>query len=545
MKKNISTGCLLLLFICSVHMHAQTGQKIDSIQTISNSIESVRENNYSPIDSAILIDGQSFYSNYVANHILFEKLGFKSYGEVVTIVGLYKIDTANAIENQKNYYDAVRKIAIANLSKKINTVTYLTNEKSPLDTIRYYVERINTYEGAIHSYDYLKKYIAKKEDNPKSTAYIGRLKSNLNIIGDQVTYLLRKEYCLYNNSSSGDDIVKTINFHHDNDVLMLTYKLNQDKDYTGGFWCELTTDYLKMNFVSALRPFDNILSYQGLFFGGEGYTPYIRNTDSLLRAERYANDRPFASYAYVGRSKFRMPYRAHWKLATYTKLGTIGSDKGSVIQSALHRDLTYTSVKPIGWENQIANGGRLTINFDVNYKYMLYSRDGDIFIDGRKEKNKAKLDDRSRFINVYGIADGKIGWETTSIGAGIGISTSNFHQKSGEEEILLDPYDRNRRCTLSGTVEFSYRYIEHNTLLEGFGMIRTQPDDKYDDEPLSSYVISKDDVVRNMLFLKAVAALRVRNSIIYYRVLYHTKEYDKKYASPIYGWGTIGFSFFI
>ena len=67
---------------------------------------------------------------------------------------------------------------------------------------------------------------------------------------------------------------------HGNDFLSLASWYNDDRDMTGSFRIEIATDQFKMRVFDGYsnQKFNlnsrNFYSYQSIFFGGEGYTPY-------------------------------------------------------------------------------------------------------------------------------------------------------------------------------------------------------------------------------------------------------------------------------
>ena len=292
-----------------------------------------------------------------------------------------------------------------------------------------------------------------------------------------------------------------------------------------------------MRFVGGRSWNDNILSYQGIIFGAEAFTPYIRNTDSLEREQRYFDDRPFGSYEYFGRSKYRLHRRGFIRMASSMRFGTIGGKKSNTFQSVIHRDQTYKSIKVKGWDKQVANGGRFAWNIDHKLDLMLLSRCGDVF-------NLGCRDGVSRNLNIYTTANLHIGNHISSVGGGIGYTTLDFKNQSGTEDIKLRP---GRNSRISFTAEAWYQRIIHDSMIEGFGLFKTFPDDPFDDEPTVSlpYELSGDEVVRDIASISASLNWRVNKATFFYKQIYHTKQHDTIFADNWYGWGTIGFNFLL
>jgi hypothetical protein len=419
---------------------------------------------------------------------------------------------------------------------KLFNLLELDNPTIDSDTLRFYFEKLRNYESVYEIYDKLKQKILDIEENmsdPKNTnqvTYLGGLKKNLFIVETHMNHLLEYNFSQYKNSNTSNQVIKGVYMEVDNDLFAFT---NKDMNYTGGGRVEITTDYLKMRIL----PFANgekVLSYQGIFIGFKAYTPYIRDTSIFNTPDSYdIDDRPFASYTYFGRSKYRIHSRGHIRMRSDFTLGVIGGDVGNVIQSIIHRDQFVSSLKPYGWDSQIAEGGRFAWNIDHYLELMLYSGSGDIF-----NLKRAK----SSLLNFPINFDMHIGNELTALGAGIGFSTLSFRERSGKEDIKLQ---NSKKIRFLVSVNGGYRYVIHNSMLEGIGIFDTFQDDDDPLAPKDVYRLEANEVVRHLFLADLFIGFRTMKTTIYWKLTMNTKEYNKPKAKDFYQWGRFGVNFLL
>lgn len=375
----------------------------------------------------------------------------------------------------------------------------------PRHLIQAYVDRIRNFETIFKIYErfriQIKDGVTMQRHNRDQNN--GRLYDNLSIVASQYQFLLDQDYCLFKNTNISKQLVKGINIYHDNDFLFiypLSKYLNFDRDYTGGLKIEVTTDHLKMRLLSEIfedsrfLSNSNVLSYQSIFFGVEAYTPYIRfgQEEAALRDSVYNVDRPFASFQYFGRSKFRLHYTGKWRFRNDTKIGWIGKSLAQKGQDILHRDITIASAHVEKWDEQIGGGGRLALNFDYMWDFMLYSVDGDIF-----EPNRQFTGDYDKFKNrslhLYTPLELHLGNQYTGASIGLGLSNHSFKDRSGGYDFISSPQRTKEKKTQFGrwlqrsvllSWETRLKYVQHNSMLEGIGWFKTKESDKdgLDDE---------------------------------------------------------------
>jgi len=335
------------------------------------------------------------------------------------------------------------------LALRLYNILELDNTAVNPDTLLFLLENVRTYEAVYELFDMLNSKILAIEKNlsERNTStkeyYLGGLKRNLKMVEDHMKHILEYNFCQYKNINTSNQLIKGVYIETDNDLFGFT---NNDMNYTGGGRFEITTDFLKMR----LLPFANkerILSYQGIFIGFKAYTPFIRDTSIFNTPASFdVKDRPFASYTFIGRSKYRIHSNGHMRLRTDFKVGVIGGDVGNIIQSIIHRDQFVSSLKPYGWDSQIAKGGRFAWNIDHYFDLMLFSGKGDIFNLNRK---------KAGWLNIPLMIDAHIGNELTAVGVGIGLSNLSFKDRSGNEDIMMRKYNK-FRIILSANAKYTY-----------------------------------------------------------------------------------------
>lgn len=175
-----------------------------------------------------------------------------------------------------------------------------------------------------------------------------------------------------------------IGVYFDQDLLVPL--LNEDRDYTMGmavefFWAK----------KDGLYPLDGLVHHAGKLLGLDhrnndiiysfmlgtvNYTP-----DDISNPLPILNDRPYASLIYLSNKRVRADSRN--AIAAEVLIGVIGTHVAKEVQSTLHgwwRKLTGSDkpVDPLGWSNQISDGGELTMRIRLSKTHLqsLLSRPG-------------------------------------------------------------------------------------------------------------------------------------------------------------------------
>lgn len=155
-------------------------------------------------------------------------------------------------------------------------------------------------------------------------------------------------------------------FALDNDVLYPGS--NQDRDYTGGMSLTLAGQRAESALFSLETPRRRLTSLWSLpspslqrhsiEYGLTVFTP-----QELHEREAQQGDRPYATLAYVASTAAAIDPDAGQAWISTLALGAMGLPLVSHFQSSLHRDIGLR--EPVGWENQISEGGELTARYSV------------------------------------------------------------------------------------------------------------------------------------------------------------------------------------
>lgn len=400
----------------------------------------------------------------------------------------------------------------------------LTTFRSSLDCIKN-VETITWLELVIQLK--IDEYEISNVSNINQT--VTTLEDALEITRAKVNKLIERDFTFYGFTSSTSKWVKGIYLDHTNDFLGF-FGSNDDRDLTGAFRLELFTDQFKMRLLSGYsdKMYNvngrNWYSYQSIFFGGEGYTPYLRDTTIFADANSIdTNDRPFASFVYVGRSKHRITRLGRYRSHSQLKIGTIGSNKPGSVQAVIHRDIMVASKNPNGWGSQIASGGRLAFSYDLVGEFLI--------------NPKGKWMNWSKW-SVLG--HGVVGYDKTAAGAGLAWSNKNLKDRGGID-IAMNK-DRTKtwyhffmnNMTLTATAK--YQYIFHNSMLEGYGIFNHAVDENAL-SPIDAHFLTDDQMVRNIFSADFSINIRLKYVGLIFRQSIMSPEYDLPVNSIEYPYG--------
>lgn len=356
-----------------------------------------------------------------------------------------------------------------------------------------------------------------------------RLKEIQTLFRKRTEEIMALEFTLYSFTETSNRIAKAVYLEHQNDFFSL---YNQDRDLTGAFRFEVFTDLLNLRAITPEYTESayfwnsrNWYSYQGVFIGGEGYTPYLR--DSTIFRDVYSvdsADRPYASFAYFGRSKHRITSGGMFRVSTQTKIGRIGSARGDSIQSSIHRDITIGSLKPKGWGAQIAAGGRIAISQEV-------------LIEGFFHRYFT-----TSLIKPTYIIEGTLGHDKTSAAVGLNFSNRNLKQRSSLNFSFYHPIWWN--CIL-WNVKGYVRYVQHNSMLEGYGITHQTPDED-PSSPDDAYVLTRgrdgspDQINEFVYGVELTLSASFEYFSFVFKHSYWSPEYNMLVNSKQYGFGDDG-----
>lgn len=226
-------------------------------------------------------------------------------------------------------------------------------------------------------------------------------------------------------------LVSGISVLHDNDGWPHPGNSFKDDNYSAGL--EIRLNGRAVRRAGLTRPLDGIdwltrvnlrhagatRLYHSAQIFGLAYTPDVLDTDVPQR-----DDRPFASL--VGIAVRRTSVHGALSDRVWSSefaVGLLGLDAARQVQTLLHRTRRWmtgnpTPVDPLGWTNQIADGGEPTALYRVSYERLLAG-------DGAGTARK--------HWQVTGGLDGSVGYQTNAsaaLAARAGVFTSDFWEFS-------------------------------------------------------------------------------------------------------------------
>jgi hypothetical protein len=168
---------------------------------------------------------------------------------------------------------------------------------------------------------------------------------------------------------------------------------NLDKDYTGGGILSFKCPFVQkagLTFVN--RNIDRLFhlnkieqrlnnNYNETF--RVGLTTFTPEGKYLNIKTPLQGQRPYASFIFAGTTRNFLNAEKATALTTQLDIGMLGTYAGREAQAFIHRmykkanDIPDTArpYDPAGWENQISNGGELSLLYNVTYKKLLSKND--------------------------------------------------------------------------------------------------------------------------------------------------------------------------
>lgn len=421
------------------------------------------------------------------------------------------------------------KIAIENTASMIVNPNYNDNKKAygnvntagkglmdilfKMESLTYYNEKISPDSRRLISFvtePYLMVLLQRaiignvSNTNQNDTSYLF-VDKILKETDKQLNIMMSHKYPYYAYETKAKKAIKFISFRTGNDLFAPTQD-NEDRDYTGSVLLEIGTDYLN---ILRRRP---IKSYQTLLYGFDVFTPSFNDTTKFKNFNDYDTlDRPHASFQYFGWSKKALSKYNKLRWATTIKFGKIGGRTGEIFQTGLHQDVSY-SLRPKGWDAQIANGGRVGISLENKYEYQWYLID-------RDNPNSFFNFNLSPFIET------KLGTYMTNGTFGFQMSNKKFSQNN---------HNFVNHRTKQGVVNFadhimynfafSATYVVHNTMLEGYGITYTTEEKSDPRTPLSVYKLKSNQVQRVIYTSNFCVSYTTRFATLFYNLFISSPE---------------------
>ena len=290
------------------------------------------------------------------------------------------------------------------------------------------------------------------------------------------TELCKLMYPYYAYPTKNKRIAKFAKLTTANDLFMWPFsgikKLkNYDMDYTGALNVKIATDFLS---AYRRRP---TLSYQTVEFGFDVWTPYFKDTTIFDSFDSFnPDDRPHASFIYVGWNKNGLSKYHNYRWTTKVRVGTIGGQIGEIFQTGLHQDIS-NSPEPKGWDAQISNGRRIGLDLGYKGEYNI------VVFKKRDKKSFLKL-------NLQPGLELNMGTYMTYISPTLKIGNRNFLLQNADDIYYrYSLSSANIWQNLSWKIEYQPRFVVHNTMLEGYGIIGVMEENNYPSTPSSIHTV--------------------------------------------------------
>jgi hypothetical protein len=158
---------------------------------------------------------------------------------------------------------------------------------------------------------------------------------------------------------------------------------NEDRNYTMGIsigYAGKFADNDWLLFPWLRKKADWLFGFKGLHQSGEQFLPAIAiffsgfTPENIAAAEPVINDRPYSSI--MGISSFRSTLMNgfeneidQYAFSTRLNIGILGLNIGRDVQTHIHREMWIGSTRPIplGWHNQISQGGEPTALYQMQF----------------------------------------------------------------------------------------------------------------------------------------------------------------------------------
>lgn len=250
----------------------------------------------------------------------------------------------------------------------------------------------------------------------------------------------------------------------DQDLLTLDSwtDLNDDRNYTMGLGFSFSGEKYSKGYLSGLRnPIDNLFN-----FDEPGDTHVVENIHSfdygvtaftpgdLEDRDTIGGDRPYASLLYFSNAKLRA-YNDDSATKSKFTVAILGLDIAKGFQRFVHNQLGLSDEDPLGWSNQISDGGEPTLLYSVDRMHLW-----------KEKQNRGGLE-----WDISYSYSGNIGYYTDAAIGGdvrIGKINSPFYAHSANP---LSNYNHAvcRRCKRDfyGFMSYRARLVGYNVLLQG------------------------------------------------------------------------------
>jgi len=462
--------------------------------------------------TSILIS--SCYSIKIAEDSVNQLIFVEEYKKLCNDTYLYKDSNMFAGKGKvRDYLIEKNHVYVNTAGKNLLKLIYLAEEKTNYESTisaetRTLISRITEPYVLVLVERALKEDLVKDNIETPDSTYFFKYKI-LKEVSNQMNLIMKSKYPYYTYETEKKQPIKFFSVRTGNDLFTILPR-NLDRDYTGSLLIELGTDYLN---PLRRRP---VKSYQTFLYGFDVFTPQFNDNTKFTKFDSQDSlDRPHASFQYFGWSKKALSKYGNMRWSTTLKFGKIGGRVGGQFQTALHQDISY-SLRPKGWDAQIANGGRLGISIETKHEV-------------QKQLNKTNHHANS-FKQVIFIPsiELKYGTYMTNATFGVGLSNKKFNQNN--HNFINHRTRQGTFCFFDHVmynISFKATHVVHNTMLEGYGWVRTTEKDasKIDElTPLSSYVLEEKQVRKWFGTVNLSLSYTTRHFTVFYNYFIFTPE---------------------
>jgi len=195
---------------------------------------------------------------------------------------------------------------------------------------------------------------------------------------------------------------------------------NEDRNYTMGFSLNYSGRMAGKNYLGfpwLRKQVDWLFGLKGMHASGSEFLPGLAfmvsafTPENLTSTVPVVDDRPYSSIVAI--SSFRSTLFKGYEdeisqsaLTTRLNVGLLGTSLASSVQTYIHEQMWFGSTRPIplGWDNQISNGGEPTLLYQIQYSEPL--------LNGHIRKDGAYT--RRKWFEVIWNAEGNAGYYTNA-----------------------------------------------------------------------------------------------------------------------------------
>src|SRR5688572_7689083 len=251
-----------------------------------------------------------------------------------------------------------------------------------------------------------------------------------------------------------------VRLYHENDFIVPGS--DRDNNYTGGVKLEIITNLFKVDKIALLKASNDNVNSISIALGFTVFTPHDIGNPLIVY-----NDRPFASYHFIGFGVSSISKDAKWKLSYELQLGAMGMSFAGKIQEEGHdffqRAFGASRDVPRGWPHQIGYPGRFAANLNGKVVKSIF------YPDPRGPKKNYRL------LQISASGELNLGQYLTNISVEPTISFFNWNHNFGDDDDpSIEVFRKDEcRCITKNKAGFYLffgirpKFVIHNTTLTG------------------------------------------------------------------------------